>query len=357
MSHQPERIEKDCLNCGAIVEGRYCQACGQENIVTKQNFWSLAKHFIYDIFHFDGKFFDTLKYLLLNPGRVPREYIAGRRMHYLDPIRMYLFTSAVFFLIFFSVNEINVGAEENWSGRLSKKERMEMAMELHAREKNNQLSSFEKEAISLLLDSTLKISVDDEVDSLKQDSIVYYQGKPFFFKAHKASTIQAVDSALQKNNWLTRQIMRKVTNIDRTDDGDADKTMIEQFLHRLPYLLFVSLPFFALILKLLYYRRKQFFYSDHIIFTLYHYIFSFLLLLLLLGSVRLSDWSNWSVFGWVTFGLGLWWAIYLYKGMRNFYGQSRGKTIGKFLLLNLLGFFAIMLLLLIFILITAIQLS
>ncbi|MDB5196987.1 MAG: hypothetical protein JWP88_1358, partial [Flaviaesturariibacter sp.] len=318
---------------------------------------SLARHFIYDIFHFDGKFFDTLKFLLLNPGKVPKEYISGRRMHYLDPIRMYLFTSAVFFLIFFSVNDIKVGNDKEWTGRLSRKDRMELAMELQAKAKSNQASPFERAAIPLLLDSTIKITVDKDIDSTHQDSIVRFKGTSYLFIPRKESTIQAIDSALKKKNWLTRQIMRKVTNVDRrVDDGDAGKTIIEQFLHRLPYLLFVSLPFFALILKLLYYRRKQFFYSDHIVFTLYHYIFSFLLLLLMLGSVRLADWTKWSVFGWVTAGLGIWWAIYLYKGMRQFYEQRRGKTIGKFVLLNLLGFVAIMFLLLLFIVFTAIQL-
>ncbi|RYZ28031.1 MAG: DUF3667 domain-containing protein [Chitinophagaceae bacterium] len=77
VSHQPERKEKNCLNCGATVAGRYCQACGQENIVHKQSAWGLITHFVYDIFHFDGKFFDTLKRLLFKPGLVPKEYIAG----------------------------------------------------------------------------------------------------------------------------------------------------------------------------------------------------------------------------------------------------------------------------------------
>ena len=96
MSHQPERIEKDCRNCGTIVEGRYCHICGQENIVTKQNAFAMVKHFVYDIFHFDGKFFDTLRLLLFKPGRVPADYVTGKRLKYLDPIRIYLFTSAGF---------------------------------------------------------------------------------------------------------------------------------------------------------------------------------------------------------------------------------------------------------------------
>lgn len=103
MSHQPERKEKDCLNCGTIVLGRYCQNCGQENIVTHQNFWSLSKHFIYDIFHFDGKFFDTLKLLLFRSGFVATEYVEEKRVKYLDTIRIYLFTLALFVLVIFSI--------------------------------------------------------------------------------------------------------------------------------------------------------------------------------------------------------------------------------------------------------------
>ena len=103
MSHKPERKEKNCLNCETIVQGRYCHVCGQENTVPHQSFGGLTKHFIYDIFHFDGKFFETLIPLFFKPGVVAREYTSGKRIKFLDPIRMYLFTSAVFFLIFFSL--------------------------------------------------------------------------------------------------------------------------------------------------------------------------------------------------------------------------------------------------------------
>ena len=102
MSHLKERKEKNCLNCNAEVLGRYCHVCGQENVEIKENFWHLSTHLVYDIMHFDSKFFDTLKYLLLQPGFLTKEYLRGRRASYLHPIRMYVFTSAIFFIIFFS---------------------------------------------------------------------------------------------------------------------------------------------------------------------------------------------------------------------------------------------------------------
>ncbi|MGZ8538743.1 MAG: DUF3667 domain-containing protein, partial [Flavisolibacter sp.] len=93
MSHQKERTEKNCLNCGTTVAGKYCQVCGQENIVTRESFWSMFRHFIYDILHFDGNFFHTIKYMFTRPGFVARQYAEGKRARYIHPIRMYLFTS------------------------------------------------------------------------------------------------------------------------------------------------------------------------------------------------------------------------------------------------------------------------
>ena len=105
MSHRPERKEKNCLNCGTTVQGKYCHVCGQENVEPKETFLGMVTHFFNDITHFDGKFFTTLKDLLFKPGFLSAEYMKGRRMRYLNPIRMYVFTSAIFFLIFFSVTD------------------------------------------------------------------------------------------------------------------------------------------------------------------------------------------------------------------------------------------------------------
>lgn len=86
-----------------MVAGRFCQVCGQENIETHETFGHLAGHFISDIFHFDGMFFSTLKHLLFKPGFLTYEYVRGRRASYLNPIKMYIFISAAFFLIFLNL--------------------------------------------------------------------------------------------------------------------------------------------------------------------------------------------------------------------------------------------------------------
>ena len=107
MSHLAERKEKNCLNCGTTVVGKYCHVCGQENVEPKETFWQLASHFFANITHFDGKVFTSMKDLILRPGFLSNEYMSGKRASYLNPIRMYLFTSFVFFLVFFSLYTVD----------------------------------------------------------------------------------------------------------------------------------------------------------------------------------------------------------------------------------------------------------
>ncbi|HYH14471.1 MAG TPA: DUF3667 domain-containing protein [Flavisolibacter sp.] len=355
MSHQPERKEKDCLNCGTLVQGRYCQNCGQENIVTHQNFLSLAKHFIYDIFHFDGKFFDTLRYLLFKPGFVAKEYVKGKRSKYLDPIRMYLFTSALFFLVLFSISHI----DSNFQGvdklaYLSNSDRKEMAEEYQKDLKKDSKDTLRKQKIDLLLDTTRPIRLSEVII----DVGVSVNDRRYY-TAREYDSIQQLLPKAERDGWIEKALAKKKFEINEKYAGDERrffKNVGYTFLHRFPYLLFVSLPFFAGLLKLLYIRRKAFYYSDHAVFTMYHYIFSFIILLMIIGSTQLEEWLNWDLFGWITFLLCISWFIYLYKGLRNFYEQSRGKTIVKLLLLNITGFILIIILFAAFFLFTAYQL-
>jgi hypothetical protein len=345
VSHQHERKEKDCLNCGATVAGRYCQNCGQENVETKETFWSLATHFIYDILHFDGKFFYTLKYLFTKPGFVAGQYAKGKRAFYLHPIRMYLFTSAVFFLVFFSVGAFNIG-KGKINGTLDEDDRRELANVYSARLQKNPSDTFLRPRIALLLDSTRR---------LPPDSLSWLQdAEPSGMKINKRqyaslSQYDSVQAALppeKKDNWIPRAFARQAFK-SRAKYGNSSevlKSLLETFLHRLPYMLFLSLPFFAGLLKLLYIRRKNFLYSDHAVFTLYHYVFSFILLLAMIGVNALANAFHWEPLSYLTVILGFTWPVYLFLEMRRFYGQSGGKIFLKFVLLNILGFFLILIL-------------
>lgn len=354
MSHQPERKEKDCLNCGTIVQGRFCQNCGQENIVTHQNFLSLTKHFIYDIFHFDGKFFDTLRYLLFKPGFVAKEYVSGKRVAYLDPIRMYLFTSAVFFLIFFSTSKINLNTKEEEAASLPNEDRKEMAEEYRKKLNQSPNDTVLAQKLTLLLDTSRPVKLDEVLI----DSGFVVRGRAYH-SVKEYDSLQQTLPPSKRDGWIIRSFTQQTIRINEKYKGDDNRflaSLLDSFIHKFPYILFISLPFFAGLLKLLYIRHKSFYYSDHAAFTLYHYIFSFILLLIIKGVLELDDWLNWSLFNWIAFFLIISWFVYLYKGLKYFYVQGRAKTILKFFLLNIVGLFLIILLFTVFLLFTAYQL-
>ena len=360
MSHQPERKEKNCLNCGTTVAGRYCQQCGQENIIPKQSVGGLITHFVYDLLHFDGKFFHTLQRLLFKPGFIPKEYITGKRMSYLDPIRMYLFTSAVFFLIFFSLegggdNFVNFTGDRR---SMSKVERLDYASQLYRQSNPNAADTIRQKQLKYLLDTTVRIQLtkDEEPDN-DSSFLIRLNGEEYHMQAYLP---EPDDDEIEVGSGWLRENLSKKWKAYKRKFADDDKAMIgdmmNAFIHKFPYILFVSLPFFALILKLLYIRRKQFYYSDHAVFTLYHYIFTFILLLFYFLLLRLNEWTDWGIFQFLATVIFLSGGVYLFIAMKRFYGQRWFKTLGKFLLLNILALIVIGVLMLVFILLSIFQL-
>ena len=359
MAHLPQRKEKNCLNCAAIVQGRYCHVCGQENTVTKQGVISLIKHFIYDIFHFDGKFFYTLQYLLFKPGFVPREYIEGKRMSYLDPIRMYLFTSAIFFLVFFSLSVAADGIirMDGDSRLMTKVERFEYSSNLFQNNSQNPDSTIQ-EQLGFLLDTSFRISLFERIqpanDSLFQ---IRLKNKRYMMGVNKIGKAQSELNV--GKDWLSNTVENKWKSYRQkfADDESAMVTDLTNiFVHKFPYMLFVSLPFFALVLKILYVRRKKFYYYDHAVFTIYHYIFSFILLLIYFILSEIHDRLQWDILRLFAFILLLSGGVYLLLALKRFYLQGWAKTIIKFLVLNIAALFILILIFLLFLLFAFFQL-
>lgn len=335
MSHSKIRSEKICLNCGTETPGRYCPNCGQENIEPKQSVWHLIHHFFSDITHFDGKFFITVKDLFAKPGFLSREYMSGRRASYLDPVRMYIFTSAIFFLIFFSMfNVKNIDFTDR-----DKVVRNARLNELLAKAKTRQDSLEIQKVYDLTKNQYAKIKKDS--GNTGGDFDVYLDTSVYH-------TFAAYDSAQQvlpgqkRDGWLKRKIVGRKIELAkryRNEHENLIRDLISENLHNWPKVLFISLPLFALILKLLYYRRKQFFYVDHGIFSIHLYIFSFLIILVFFALNRLHSITGWSLINWLIFLVVIYPFFYFYKAMRRFYGQRRGKTILKYILLFILSFF------------------
>jgi hypothetical protein len=91
---------EQCLNCSAELDGAYCRNCGQKKIALgDRSVASFVMHFFEEFFTFDAKFFKTIKYLVVRPGLLTNEYIHGKVIRYVSPLKMYLFLSFMTFLI------------------------------------------------------------------------------------------------------------------------------------------------------------------------------------------------------------------------------------------------------------------
>ncbi len=90
-----------CLNCGAPFEAprpSFCPACGQETTVRPPTLGEFAQQFGGAYFSTEGALWRTLALLLFKPGELTRQYLAGRRKHFVLPLRLYLTVSVVVLL-------------------------------------------------------------------------------------------------------------------------------------------------------------------------------------------------------------------------------------------------------------------
>ena len=88
-----------CKNCGAPLTGAYCVDCSQRADVHMPSTVELIHEALEGLTHSDSRLWTTLRYLLFVPGKLSLEFIAGRRVAYLPPFRLYLVLSVAFFLI------------------------------------------------------------------------------------------------------------------------------------------------------------------------------------------------------------------------------------------------------------------
>jgi len=359
VSHSKERGEKICLNCNAELNGRFCHVCGQENLEPKESVWELVSHFFYDITHFDGKFFSTVGYLVRKPGFLSKEYLRGRRASYLNPIRMYVFSSALFFIIFYSmfrVSDWDFDSLDNRKYADSSRIKLDSAKEASLRSATNKEDSVKilegfKMMEKIPITKVLEMDSTDDPETLVNLS----------FSNEKYKTQKQYDSiqnslpAHKKDGWLKRKVTYRSLEINKKYQNKTSqlfKDVIDRFLHTFPYLLFVSLPLYAIFLNLLYIRRKQFYYVDHGIFLVHLYIFTFLVLLVFFAFVRLKDVFDWGWIFYVQAALVVYGIVYTLKAMRHFYNQRWGRTIVKFILLNFLAFISLIILFSLFFILT-----
>jgi hypothetical protein len=351
MSSVKHRKEKDCLNCGHIVEENFCPKCGQENIVTKEDAFHMVTHAIADYFHFEHKFFGTIGPLLSKPGQLTKEYVAGKRMSSIHPIRLYIFISIVFFLVILSGSGVK-------DYKTTEKEKVETTNSKTVTSKKDSLDKPKKELTvaqineikeSLkyvpnrngLRDSIIKKAIAEESSGQKSNegpSISFGGKKSKFYNKWKIQDTTVVQyeksqEALAKDKrdgFIKHYFIKRTIELNQYEN--PEEKFLEDFLHNIPKMMFLLLPMFALILKLVYINKKRYYY-EHLIYSFHLHSAIFLSIL----ATMLLQWLFSFVYeidAWLGILCAVYIIWYIYRSLRTFYGSTRWITVLKMFFLS-----------------------
>ncbi|WP_158839130.1 DUF3667 domain-containing protein [Polaribacter sp. L3A8] len=279
------------------------------------------------LFNLDAKFWTTIIPLLIKPGKVSKDYIAGKRQRYSNPFQFYLTVSLIFFLIIGFTNSYN-DFNNFREGKKASKNNFLPGIPINLKKEKDSINNL-KEIDSLL--TILK-------DSVTKKPFLKVAGKEIkiikMLKFHKKNPQVHVDDALDSlainksfsnKFWYSRT---KLINTILTDNSVAKK-LSKQLLSYSSIALFILLPLFTLFLRFIYIRRK-FTYVEHLIFVFHTQTFFFLLFSIFYLINFFKETANYMSFFLLVF------LLYLYLAMKNFYGQGYLKTFIKYIFANIL---------------------
>lgn len=276
-----------CRNCEAPVAGQYCWQCGQRVRERMITLGELIGGLTTDLFQFESRLWRSVRPLLLSPGRLTADYLAGRQARYMPPFRMYLVLSLAFFLL------VTIG----YGGGLV------------------QVNSDGLTASAEFGTERWQASAGDRRDFAEQNC-------------------RFEDMVVVGPDWLRSYLTperlrdRCLRIVERPED------YARRVLDTLPVSLLLTLPVLALAMKLLYPFSRRY-YVEHLLFFVHYHSFLFLFVMLVLGASRLL--VPLPVPGWITgvgvFAAWLYSLYYPYRAMRRVYDNGRLVTFLKYFML------------------------
>jgi hypothetical protein len=352
MSKSALRKDKTCLNCRHVVEQKFCPNCGQENTDTRKTFHHLFIHFFEDLTHYENAFWRTIRNLLFKPSALTKEYLSGKRLSYLAPVRLYIFISFVTFLL---IAMFPVHMDEDTGESLKTENIQKQTTTI-----TNSLK--ENKDVKALLDSK---SISNEDKKAIQDAL--NNPKPqkgslikFGYKSvNELDSIQKYGPKSKKLSDFSYWLNRKVQVIkDKNTDREILDKFVESFIHNLPKVLFIIMPFFAFFLWI-FHSKKRWYYFDHGIFTLHYFSFLLLTFLILFSIEQIGDLINHPLITTIIncfLFVGIVWMIYyFFPAHHRFYGESRIVSFIKSIALFFVNSLFILFLLIVFTLYTFIN--
>jgi Protein of unknown function (DUF3667) len=294
-----------CLNCGTVLAGSHCHACGQAAHIHR-TLGAFFHDLLHGVLHFEGKVWRTLPLLAWNPGRLTREYIDGRRASYVSPIALFLFVAFLTYAVFnlTGSNAINID-----------KAAVAASAEQAERDALAEIARLEQEAAQAAKRGERVPGLDGKLQGLRGALEGIRAGKRGELPGKIAIADSPADSA-----WAERinAVWRHVT-----ENPELALYKLQANAYKYSWLLIpLSVPFLWLLFPL----SRRFHLYDHTIFVTYS--LCFMLVLLSLGAASPG-------FGWLTAPLALYAPFHLYRQLRGTYGLSRRAALLRLPLLLL----------------------
>jgi hypothetical protein len=322
-----------CENCGVELQGHWCAQCGQPAIEYRRSFRYVVSDLLNEFLNWDSKFFTTIALLILKPWRLTNEFLAGKRVRYVNPLRLYLLASILFF---FAVNYGTKGIHFNPS-KLDAKDRAELESDLkdadlppEARKKLEELlrESSPSPAPSPLANEASPppaptapsdVASPQPVESANEQKKYGKIGeRPFVvFDEGKSST--------PFERWIEARAKEKMG-----EKGTKMGLFISTLFSNLPYMMLCCIPLFALVLKVLYIRRRLF-YIDHLIYALHIHTFFYAgVMLIVLATIGLTHFAPGAIAGWLIALLWIAFVTQIFLSIRYVYRQGWFFSLFKF---------------------------
>ena len=229
-------------------------------------------------FGLDTKVARTLVALVRHPGRLTVEFLAGRRVRYLPPLRLYVYLSVVYFLA--SAFGARFGSSPNAELR---------GVGITTTGSDTAVNAAALKAIADSVGITPRTIQPGTTDTLHGSELV------LFFK---------------------RRFVRRLAEV-KSHNADVMPRIREEFQHELPDALFLLVPGLALALLALY-RGSHRYYSEHLVFALHFQAFGFAAQTVALLPIPLLHF---------TISCAL--VAYLFLALRRVYGGGVAVTVGK----------------------------
>jgi hypothetical protein len=311
-----------CENCGALLTGRWCSQCGQAAIDYRRSFRHVIVDVLDSFLNWDSKFFATIVWLIIRPWHLTNEFLAGRRVRYLHPLRLYLLASILFFFV---VNHWAKSLHVDPS-KLSAKDRAEIEADINT-DKDIPPEARAKIEKALQLKSPTPAPAPKDAASpveepKKKESETKNQGD--FGPLLQMGSDEPSNSL---GKWLMNRAKEKMG-----EHGTKMGLFIATLFNNLPYMMLACIPLFAFVLKILYIRRRVF-YVDHLVYALHIHTFAYVaIMLIVLITIGLNRSIPGVFAGWIIAALWITFATQIFLSIRRVYRQDWFFSVFKFFL-------------------------